>query len=52
VYEQHLMDALRRRVFIANDVAPGTTKPSTGCNFTPLRKDVMHSGADNERSVP
>jgi len=48
------MDALRR-AFIDNDEAASCiTKSGTGYDSTPAswRKDVMHSRADSERSVP
>ena len=45
-------DAHGRRGFIDNAAASRVTKPGAGYNSTPWRTDVMHSGADSERSVP
>ena len=42
----------RGRGLIDNAAASRVTKPGGGYDSTPWRTDVMHSGADNERSVP
>ena len=37
---------------VGSDGAPCITLPGAASGSIPRRKDVMHSGADNERSVP
>jgi hypothetical protein len=54
MYMNNILPNIERRAFVESDAASRITKPGAGYDATVAswRKDVMHSGADNEWSAP
>jgi hypothetical protein len=54
MYMNTILPNIERRAFVESDAASRTTKPGAGYDaaVASWRRDVMHSGGDNERSAP